>query len=118
GSDKLRYELRASGEVTLYDSEIIDTRNNATDLLSQETSMMLRGSVLGALRYEPNQDLAFGLWLGVGPRYGLYDSTHVTPTGVTRVRLNATYSLVVRSRLRVHGSLGWGILSCRRRCHA
>jgi hypothetical protein len=108
----LRVELRASAEGTLYDTETVNLQGVQGDALSQETSLMWRGSLLAAARLVPNKRIAAGLWLGLGAQYELYDPLHVTENGVTSEQNDST-SVLFSSRLRFQAMLIDRILALR-----
>ncbi len=81
-------------------------------VLAEETSLMWRGSALAAARFEPNEDVAAGLWLGFGAQYELYDPLHVTQSKVTSQE-NDTVSMLGTGRLRLQARLVPKILAAR-----
>jgi hypothetical protein len=109
-----RLELRASGELELYDTELIDASPGSVDVLSQETSLMWRASLLVAGRYEPSSALATGLWLGTGVQSEQYDALNLTGTTVTAAQRDSV-SVLVTARFRLQAAVVPSVLTFRAR---
>jgi hypothetical protein len=104
GERGLRFELRAEGGVAYLDTTRISTAPGDT-VFSDETSVMGRGLLFAAARYEPNDRLAMGLWLGGGAQYENYTPLSQPRAGVVSLSDETAVTAIAQARLRVQISV-------------
>jgi hypothetical protein len=73
-SDPFRFELRAVGEIAVYESTIASSQ---AGFFQDEDSLMWRGSLLAAARLRPGGRFFLALRLGGGVQYETYDHVRV-----------------------------------------
>lgn len=76
-----RVELRAEVEGGVYDTSTIDLRDSATSILAEETSVVARGNMMIAARYEPPARVAALLSAGAGGQFENYYAVDVDQAG-------------------------------------
>ena len=93
-------ELRALGQLALHDTQSIDLTGAGTNVLSEETSVLGRGMLLGSLRLQPRAHWALGLWIGAGYQSEIYDALRARPGGGVEIDAEDRSSLLLEGRFR------------------
>ncbi|MCC6213635.1 MAG: hypothetical protein IT376_02115 [Polyangiaceae bacterium] len=99
-----RFELRGEGGVSLLDTTRIGLAPGDTPF-ADETSLLGRGLLLAALRWQPSGDAAAGLWLGGGAQYEDYTPLAVPRGGVVTLASETSLTAIAQARLRVQLAL-------------
>ena len=114
--DDLRWEGRFVGGGSFMETDLTPLDGGDLAFKSEESSMG-RGMLLGALRYEPSDEFAFGLWAGGGLQIERYDPLAVN-RGTTDVGTETTTSFTAHARLRTQWSFLPELLAARLRIDA
>ncbi len=101
GADSdVKFDGRLNAEYLLYDSDLIDVSAGSSTPFTEETSVMLRGSLLLGLRAQPGERFAAGLWAGAGAQYEIYDPLRVVGSTVD-LKTEERFSVLVQGRVRL-----------------
>lgn len=105
---QFQWEVRADLGANVYDTTSIPFGDNAANLLSDETSLMFRGSALVGLRAAWPR-AALGLWLGGGAENEQYDA--ITFDGAnTNIQDHTDWHALLTGRLRAQFPIVQGVL--------
>lgn len=96
---RVKGEIRADVGSGVYDTDSVPLDSARTIQLADETSVMVRGTGLAGLRIELSQ-AAFGLWLGGGAQYEMYNALTVDTVGDTIIRDQTSTNAMLTGRLR------------------
>jgi hypothetical protein len=113
----VKVELRADVGASLYSTTSIPLNNPAANVISDEDSVMVRGSALAGLRLE-SSSAALGFWLGAGAESETYNELTVDANNNPSIQDASTGHLMLTGRLRAQFPLVTDVLVGRVRVDA